>query len=145
MPRLLVRNVPDVAVIQLGAEDIIASDSAAEPLTGGIVKNIERVILSLRLKNQKIKIVIVETLPVIGKEETSALLNHRISRVVHSSASTLSPVVMAETNHGFDRNQDMCTGGDFLNPDGATKMAAKLAKALGPLIIPLRNQNIPKP
>jgi hypothetical protein len=48
MPRLLERNLPDVAVIHLGAEDILASTAAAEPLADGIAKNIHRVIGSLR-------------------------------------------------------------------------------------------------
>lgn len=145
MPRQLERNVPDVAVIHLGAEDIVSSDATAEPMTDGVVRNIERLIQSLRLKNKKMKMVIMETLPVIGKEATTALLNQKISHLARSSASPLSPVVVAETNRGFDRNQDMCAGGDFPNTVGAKKIATKQAEAINALLGANLDQSIPKP
>lgn len=146
MPQLLKHNVPDVAVIHLGEEDIAASDSAAEPLSNGIVRNIERVIQALRLKNEKMKIVIVKPLPVTGKEETSALLNQKISPIARTRASTLSPVVASEINRDFDRSQDMLRkGSDFPNAGGARKIAAMQAEAINSLLGSKQNQGIPKP
>jgi lysophospholipase L1-like esterase len=136
MPRLLERNVPDVAVIHLGAEDIVASQTAADPLTDGIVRNIDRVIKALRSKNEKVKIVIAQALPVRGKEEISALLNHKISQIARSSAS----VILAETSREFDRIQDMSRDESLPNAGGATKIAATLSKALQPLLAPIQDQ-----
>ena len=140
MPRLLKCNVPDVAVIHLGAEDIAASEAAAEPLTDGIVRNIDRVIKALRAKDEKVKIVILETLPVTGKEATSVLLNQKISQFARSSASTRQPVILAEIDRDFDCNQDMAKDGPLPNPGGATKIAVTLSKALHPLLEPLQSQ-----
>ena len=139
MPRLLDTNVPDVAVIHLGAEDIASSKIAADPLTDGIVQNIHRIIKSLRSRNEKVKILIAEPLPVRGKEEASGLLNHKILELARSSASTLQPVVVAETNREFDRNQDMGRDDRSPNAGGATKIAMTLSKALHPLLEPLQN------
>ncbi|MFN0074956.1 MAG: GDSL-type esterase/lipase family protein [Prosthecobacter sp.] len=119
MPRLLERNVPDVAVIHLGVEDIDANQTP-----DGIVQNIDRVIQALGSKNQRVKIVIAKVPPVEGKEETSVLLNQRISQLASSSASVLQPVVAAETNQRV---------GD------AAKTAAMLTKALHPLLATLQD------
>ena len=137
MPRLLERNVPDVAVIHLGAEDILENKTAAEPLTDGIIKNIGRVITALRLKNAKVKIVIAQNLPVIGSEETCVLLNQKISRLARSSASTLSPVVFAEANH------DMSKDDALPNAGGARKIAGTLSNAINTLLGPSSNQTTP--
>jgi hypothetical protein len=134
MPRLLERNVPDVAVIHLGAEDIPANKAAAEPLTDGIVRNIERTIKALRSKNLNVRIVIAETLPAKGEEEVSSLLNRKISQLAHSSTSARHPVVVAETNRDFDRIRDMGNDGDSLNTTGAGKIAARLFEAIHPLL-----------
>lgn len=143
MPRLLERNVPDVAVIHLGAEDILANKTAAEPLTDGIIKNIGRVITALRLKNAKVKIVLAQNLPVRGREETCVLLNQKISRLARSSASTLSPVVFAEANQRFEPQHDMSKDDALPNADGPRKLAETLSKAINTLLGPSSNQTTP--
>jgi lysophospholipase L1-like esterase len=139
MPRLLEHNVPDVAVIHLGAEDIVASNTAAEPLTDGIVRNINRVIDALRSKNPKVAIVVAKTIPMKGRREAGDLLNQKIVQLVRSSAYALQPVVVAETVLGLDHEQDM--GKDNPPPDagGAKEIAATLAEAINPLLAPLQN------
>lgn len=139
MPRLLERNVPGVAVIQLGAEDILANKTEAEPLTAGVVQNIGRVIAALRLKNAKVKIVIAQNLPVRGREETRGLLNQKISRLARSTGSTLSPVVFAEASQGLDPQQDMSKDDALPNPGGARKIAETLSNAINTLLGPSSN------
>ena len=139
MPRLLERNVPDVAVIHLGTEDIAAGDAAAESLTDGIVRNIGRVIDALRSKNPDVRIVVARAFPVKGKEEAIDLLNRKILLLARSSASTLQPVVVAEATRDFDRNQDLGKDGLLPNAGGATRIAAALSKALHPLLQSLQN------
>ena len=143
MPRLLESNVPDVGVIHLGAEDILASKTEAEPLTDGIIKNIGRVITALRLKNAKVKIVIAENLPVRGREETCVLLNQKISRLARSSASTLSPVVFAEANQRFELNHDLVKDDALPSAAGARKIAGNLSKAINTLLGASSNQTTP--
>ena len=143
MPRLLERNVPDVAVIHLGAEDILANKTEAEPLTDGIIKNIDRVITALRLKSAKVKIVIAQNLPVRGREETCVLLNQKIARLARSSASTLSPVVFAEANQRFEPHYDMSKDDALPNASGARKIAGTLSNAINTLLGPSSNQTTP--
>jgi lysophospholipase L1-like esterase len=130
---LLERNVPDVAVIQLGAEDIAASQTAAESLTDGVYQNIERVIKTLRTRNDKVKIVITGALPITGKEEATHLLNHKLSLLVQSTASSLQPVVLVKLGQVLDPGNIDQT--DSL-PNAATssEMAVALANALHPLL-----------
>jgi lysophospholipase L1-like esterase len=123
MPRLLEHNVPDVAVIHLGAEDIAASQKPDEALTDGIVRNIDRVIQALRSKNDQVKIVIAKPLPLRGKEETFVLLKQKLSQLAHTAASARQPVVFAEMEGDSD----------------SSKIAAKLSKALQPLLEPLQD------
>jgi acyl-CoA thioesterase-1 len=134
MPPLLERNVPDVAVIHIGAEEFAANKAAAEPLTDGIIRNIERMIQALRSKNPNVKIVIAETLPVNGKEEVSSLLNRKIIQLARSSTSTRNPVVVAQTTREFDRIQDMGNDGNLPNPTGARKIAVNLEEAIRPML-----------
>jgi hypothetical protein len=143
MPRLLERNVPDVAVIHLGAEDIIANKTEAGPLTDGIVKNIGRVITALRLKNAKVKIVIAQNLPVRGSQETCVLLNQKISRLARSSASTLSPVVFAEATQRFEPHHDMSKDDALPNAGGAGKIAGTLSNAINTLLGPSSDLTTP--
>jgi len=145
MSLLLKRNVPDVAVIHLGTEDIIASDAAAEPLTDGIVRNIERVITALRSKNAKVKVVISEVIPVRDREETSVLLNSKISRLARATTSTLSPVVFAEANQRFDLHQDIGKDDSFPSAEGARKIAAMQVEAIKSLLGTDHIQSISKP
>lgn len=144
MPRLLERNLPDVAVIHLGAEDIVEGDSAAGPLADIIVQNTKRVIQSLRSKNEKVRIVIVESLPVRGKEETSALLNQKIDQLARTATSTVQPVVVAKTNREFDRKEKPVKDDMMPTPEGAREIAMTLAEALNPLLAPLSNRPVGK-
>lgn len=140
MPRLLEKNVPDVAVLHLGGEDIAASTMAAEPLTDAIILNIDRVIQSLRAKNGKVKIVIAEPMVAEDKKEISELLNKKILTLARSSASVLQPVVVAQANPNLDRKQDLVEGSLLPNASGATKIAASLADAIKPLLQLHQNQ-----
>ena len=134
MPRLLNRNVPDVAVIHLGAEDIAANHAAIDPLTDGIVRNVSRVIEALRSKNRNVKIVIAKAIPTKGKEEAADLLNKKLILLARSPAPTLQAVVVADIDRGFDHKQDLGNGGMLPNAGGARKIAVTLAEVINPLL-----------
>jgi lysophospholipase L1-like esterase len=137
--RLLERNVPDVAVIDLGAEDIMASLSAPDSLTDGIVRNIDRVIKALRAKNGKVKIAIAKVLPVRGREAICDQLNQKISLLVRSSATAPQPVVVVETTRDLDGNQDLGQDDALPNAGGAKKIAGTILDAVHPLLEDLQN------
>jgi lysophospholipase L1-like esterase len=130
MQSLLASHVPDVAVIHLGTEDILSSKVAAEPLTDGIVKNIGKVVDTLRARNGKMKIVLSTIIPVKGKESVVSLLNLKISRYVQSNATRPCPVVLADPCKGFDVSRDLAADGAHPNASGARKMASVFADVI---------------
>lgn len=130
MQSLMASHVPDVAVIHLGTEDIISSDVAAESLTNGIVKNIGKVIDTLRAKNGNVNIVLSTIIPVKGKESVVNLLNLKIARYVQGNATPPHPVVLADPSKGFDVSQDLAADGVHPNAAGAGKMARVFADAI---------------
>ena len=130
MQRLLTSHVPDVAVIHLGTEDIMSSKVAAESLADGIVKNIGKVVDTLRAKNGNMKIVLSTIIPVAGKQDVVNLVNLKISRYVQSNSTLPCPVVLADPCKGFDVSRDLATDGAHPNAGGARKMASVFADAI---------------
>jgi lysophospholipase L1-like esterase len=114
MPRLLEQNVPDIAVIHLGAEDIASAKSADEPLTDGIIHDIDRVIHALRAKYANVKILVATPISKKGHEETTAVLNRKIQNLAKSSNQ---PMLVIEAESRPD-------------PDGARKIAETMAEAI---------------
>lgn len=136
MSLLLEKNVPDVAVLHLGDEDIAASTQAVEPLTDAIVQNINRVIQSLRAKNDKVKIVIADPVLAADKKEIAALLSKKILALSRSTGTARQPVVFSPLHPNFDRQQDMVESSLSPNERGAAKIATSLADAIKPLLGP---------
>jgi lysophospholipase L1-like esterase len=134
MPRLLERPVPDVAVIELGAEDIAASQAAAEPTADGIARNVQRVIASLRSKNPKVKIVVATVLPMKGKEEVIDRLNRKLRLLASPPSSSQQAVVVAGSDRGFDPDLDLGKDSSLPTAGGAAKIAATLAESIRPLL-----------
>jgi lysophospholipase L1-like esterase len=130
MQRVLASHVPDVAVINLGTEDVMSSNAAAEPLSDGIVKNIGKVVDALRAKNGNVKIVLSTLIPVAGKQDVVNLVNLKISRYVQSNATRPCPVALADPCKGFDVSRDVTTDGTLPNAGGAKKMARVFADAI---------------
>ena len=130
MQSLLASNVPDVAVINLGTEDIISGKVAAEPLADEIVKNIGKVVDTLRARNGNMNIVLSAIIPVAGKQDVVNLVNLKISRYVQSKSTLLHPVVLADPCKGFDVSRDLAADGAHPNAAGAGKMASVFADAI---------------
>ena len=130
MESLLASNVPDVAVIHLGTEDIISSNVAAEPLADGIVKNLGKVIDTLRARNGNVNIVLSALIPVAGKQDVVNLVNLKIARYVQGNATLPHPVVLADPSKGFDVSRDLAADGAHPNAAGAGKMARVFADAI---------------
>ena len=123
MDGLLADDVPDVAVIYMGTEDVVSGSSTAESLTDEIVENIGKVIKALRSKNRTVKIVLTKIIPIRGKTDEVNLLNLKISRCIKAHSTALSPVVMADQHTGFIASKDLANGGILPNATGAKKMA----------------------
>lgn len=130
MQSLLASRMPDVAVINMGTEEILSSNAAAEPLADGIVKNIGKVVDTLRARNGKMKIVLSTIIPVAGKQEVVNLVNLKISRYVQSNSTRPCPVVLADPCKGFDVSKDVRHDNPLPNAAGARKMARVFADVI---------------
>lgn len=134
MPRLLTDDVPDVAVIHMGTEDIVSSSDSAESLTDEIVENIGKVIKALRSKNRTVKIILAEIIPAKGKTDEVDLLNLKISRYIKAHSTVQSPVVVADQYTGFIASADLADGGILPNATGAKKMARVFAGVINNML-----------
>jgi len=134
MVSLLSHDVPDVAVIHMGTEDIASGSATAEKIVG----NIGKVIEALRSKNKTVKIVLARIIPVQGKADEVNRLNLRISRYVKAHSTAQSPVVMADQHTGFSASSDLAAGGKLPNATGARKMAGVFADAINPMLSGVR-------
>jgi len=127
MPALLAGDLPDVAVIHMGTEDVVKGSGTAESLTDEIIDNIGKVIKSLRSKNRAVKIVLAKIIPIQGRTYTVNLLNLKISRYIKAHTTAQSPLVAADLHTAFDASADLADGGILPNAAGAKKMAKILA------------------
>ena len=134
MPSLLTHDVPNLAVIQMGTEDIVSGSGAVESLTDEIVDNIDKVVTALRAKNRDVKIVLAKLTPVRGKADTVNLLNLKISRYVKAHSTVQSPVVAADQHTGFNVSEDLSDGGILPNAAGAKKMAGVFAGVINDML-----------
>ena len=131
LPDLLKGDAPDVAVVQMGSEDIVVGTTDAAALTEGIIRNIGRVVATLREKDGDVKIVLAKVIPVRGKAEEVELLNLKISNFGTAHSTSRSPLLVADLHTGFSSSEDLADGGVLPNPSGAKKMARVLADAIG--------------
>lgn len=133
MPRLLIDNVPDIAMIQLGTQEVATSKADAESLSYGIIQNIKQVINAIRAKNGNVKIVLSKVISAKGKEEAVKLLNFKISQYAQTNSTPQQPVVLADPNDGFDVSRDLTNDGMLPNAIGAKKIAGAFASAISRL------------
>jgi len=130
MPSLLADDTADVAVIHLGTEDIVSGSGTAEE----IVENIEKIIETLRSKNETMKIVLSQIIPAKGKAAEVALLNRKIAEFIESHSTDQSPISMVDQHSGFHPTSDLASDGVLPNAEGAKKMASIFASTINKLL-----------
>ncbi len=134
LPELIHHDVPDVAVIEVGIQDILTKSGSADSLSNRIIHNISQMINSLRFENSRVKIVLANIIPVRGEEEKISLLNRKISLMCEKHSTTESPVKMANLNTFIDPQADLTENGILPNTTGAKKIAGILADAINKII-----------
>ncbi len=126
MPGILSINLPDIAVLHIGTEDIMSGSGTAEE----IISNIGKVIEALRSKNKAVKIVLAKIIPVKGKINEVNLLNRQISQYIKAHSTEQSPIVIADQNTGFNPSTDLTESGVLPSATGAKKMAGIFTSAI---------------
>ncbi len=134
LPGLLTTDVPDVAVIQLGTDEIASSKTAAGPLTDQMILNLKQVIAALRSKNANVKIVLSKLLPLPGKKAVIDLLNEKIATYTQSHSSSLQPMVLADPNAGWAATKDVTSDGLLPTVSGASKLTGTISAAINRLL-----------
>ena len=131
---MLADDVPDIAVIYTGTEDVRSNTGSVESLAGDVIKNINRMIDVLRSKNPNVKVIVSKIMPVRGKTEEIDLLNNKISGYIENHSTAKSAIVMADLHTGFDVSGDLTDSGFLPNSIGAKKMASVFAAEINEMI-----------
>jgi lysophospholipase L1-like esterase len=117
---------PDVALIHLGSNDAIQSNSAISS-----VEELKQVIDILRQDNENVTIFLSQLIPSSngGFNDRIQQLNSLIPGIVTDKNQANSPVILVDQNSGFNPNTDTYDG---VHPDnsGEAKMAQKWFDAL---------------
>ena len=127
---MLLKAVPNVAVIHLGTEDILSGAEHAEALTEKIIENMDRVIKALRSQNNAVKIVLAGIMPILGKSVEVGLLNRKVSNLARARTNRVSSVVVADLQAGFSPSDDLVDNAPLPNAAGARKMAEVFARVI---------------
>ncbi|GEM_PF-1510328 len=117
---------PDVALIHLGTNDAIQSNSVTSS-----VEELKQVIDILREDNPNITIFLTKLIPAVNSGINNRIeeLNNLIPTIVTDKNQANSPVILVDQNSGFNANTDTYDG-IHPNPTGEAKMAQKWFDAL---------------
>ncbi|AFY58916.1 hypothetical protein Riv7116_6589 [Rivularia sp. PCC 7116] len=117
---------PDVALIHLGSNDAIQSNSAVSS-----VEELKQVIDILRQDNPNVTIFLSQLIPAVngGFNNRIQQLNSLIPGIVADKNQANSPVILVDQNSGFNANTDTYDG-VHPDPSGEAKMAQKWFDAL---------------
>ncbi|MBV6624590.1 MAG: tandem-95 repeat protein [Rivularia sp. (in: Bacteria)] len=117
---------PDIALIHLGSNDAIQSNSAVSS-----VEELKQVIDILRQDNPNVTIFLSQLIPAVNSGFNNRIqqLNSLIPGIVADENQTNSPVILVDQNSGFNANTDTYDG-VHPDPSGEAKMAQKWFDAL---------------
>jgi lysophospholipase L1-like esterase len=134
IPRLLVQNVPDIAVIQPDGSEMVSKNTEPGILADGIARNISGMIAALRSKNPNVRIVVAPPLPGEGAEQVATLLAQKLSGLARPAAPDQPPLFLVDLGRGLDRTEDLGPENSLPTASGARKLAASIAEALEPAL-----------
>jgi acyl-CoA thioesterase-1 len=138
MGKLARKNVPKIAVLHMGTEDLLTGTGAMADIIAKAVANVDRTIDSLRVVNDHVKIVLAEIIPInsplLANPATAVQdFNARLAVLIRAKTSKTSPVVAVDQYKGFDVKADL-QDGVLPSESGAVKMAGKFFTAIDALI-----------
>jgi len=127
---LAATQVPDVAVLHMGTEDLRKVTGPIQSVIEKTVANIGRTIGALRAKNGSVKIVLAQIIPTrspdIAHPDTAVqALNRAIAKLAAATSTKTSPVVLVDQYSGFDPDSGLGEDGVLPNAAGARKMAER--------------------
>jgi len=132
-------STPDIAVLHMGTEDLLAGTGTTDSAIENAVANIERTIAALRAVNGEVKIVLAQIIPTRSRDvahpDTAVrALNVAIAKLAATTTTKTSPVVLVDQYSGFDAHSDLSEDGVLPSAAGARKMARRFFTAIDDLI-----------
>jgi len=117
---------PDIALIHLGTNDVLQSESAFST-----TNELREIIKTLRKDNQQVIVLLAKLIPVLDARMKPPVdeLNARFDMIAIEMSTSTSPIIVVDQNSGLNAATDMY---DWLHPNGSgdLKMAAKWFDAL---------------
>ena len=129
---LLSGKKPDVAVLQLGGDEI--AGAGTDDVSDKVIPNLGKIVAALRLANPQVKLVLTTMIPAPGKAEAVRRLNQSISSYAGTHSTERSPLVVADPTTGFDTSQHLAADGLRPTASGAKQIAEAIANAIDPLL-----------
>lgn len=129
---LLSGKKPDMAVLQLGREEI--AGAGGDEVSDKVIPNLEKIVAALRSTNPRVKIVLATMIPAAGKAGAVRHLNQGISNYAGTHSTERSPVVVADLTPDFDSSQHLAANGMRPTASGAKRIAEGIASAITPLL-----------
>ena len=130
MPGLLRDDAPDVAVIHIGTEDVLALESHC----GGNRWKHRQGNRSTAVEEQDREDCVGQIIPAEGKADEVETLGRRIAEYITSHSTVESPIVMADQHTGFNLSSDLAGDGILPSAAGAKKMASIFADAINEVL-----------
>ena len=136
---LAAENAPDIAVLHMGTEDLLAGSGPTERVIENAAANIGRTIAALRAANGQVKIVLAQIIPtrsvdVAHPDAAVRAMNAAITKLAAETSTVTSPVVLVDQYSGFDPRRDLSEDGVRPNAAGARKMAGRFCSVIDDLI-----------
>ncbi|MFT6239364.1 MAG: beta-glucosidase [Akkermansiaceae bacterium] len=132
--KAVARNTPDLAILHIGATDLVSAGQPPAILPDEILKNIKTMVGALRSENPDVRIVLAKIPPFEKEDDSAARLNGEISRFAEAHSTSQSPIVVADLSAGFVASEDRVRGGVRPTPHGAQKMARIFAKSVDQIL-----------
>lgn len=129
MDRMLMSYTPDIVLLYIGTNDVLQQVPMKDR-----IRNIDRIIASLRQKNPNVRIVIAQISPTFDtfRNTNSGLdeYNAELLSYAQRMTSAASPIVIVDMNTAWSTTQFVQDDGVHPNTEGEVQMAQRWANAL---------------
>ncbi len=129
MDRMLVSFTPDIVLLDIGTNDVLQQVPMKDRM-----RNIDRIVTSLRQKNPNVRIVLAQIAPTSDtfRNTNSGLdeFNKNLLSYAQSTTTGASPIVIVDMNTAWSTAQFTQADGVHPNTEGEVQLAQRWANAL---------------
>ncbi|MEN6342176.1 MAG: GDSL-type esterase/lipase family protein [Methanospirillum sp.] len=129
MDRMLTSYTPDIVLLYIGTNDVLQQVPMNDRM-----RNIDRIVTSLRQKNPNVRILLAQIAPTSDtfRNTNSGLdeYNDNLLSYAQRTTSAASPIVIVDMNTAWSTTQFLQADGVHPNTEGEVQMAQRWANAL---------------